>query len=256
MKPVLATFILLMFCSSALFSVENNYGMNNLLDSAEANYKRGNYEASIALYDSVLNAGFESFEVYFNTGNAYYKTNNITRAILNYERAKLIMPEDEDLIFNLDLANKYIVDKIDILPEFIVTSWFKKLTMATTADNYAWYSLIVFIVSILLFGLFFFSTITAIRKTGFWLGILVLLISLSFLFLALKQKFYIEHNKAAIVFSPSVTVKSSPDESGNDLFLIHEGLKVTIEDKIGDWVKIRLADGNVGWMEESGVQEI
>ncbi len=232
------------------------FAQDALQDKANQHYIAGEYDDAISAYNEILNTNKVSAEVYYNLGNAYYKNNQFTQAILNYERAKLLAPNDEDIQFNLDLANQHVVDAIDPLPHVFFIRWWNNITNKFSVDQWARISVVSFLVFLILAGLFFFTRNGAIKRISFWAGILIVVISIfSFNFAARHKKRITEHNFAIIV-QPSVTVKSSPSESGTDLFLIHEGLKVEIRDSLAGWKEIRLSDGNQGWLPENSIERI
>ena len=189
--------------------------------------------------------------MYFNLGNAYYKTGQVTKAILNYERAHLIAPNDEDIIYNLELVNQHVVDKIEALPVPFFIRWKNNMIGSRSADTWGYYSLVSFVLFLVLLGLFFFTRSAAMKRFSFWFGIFTISYSLITFSFAMSQKKKITERNQAIVFSPSITVKASPDESGSELFIIHEGLKVKITDTLNNWSEIQLSDGNKGWLPDS-----
>lgn len=232
------------------------WAQDALLDKANKHYIAGEYEQAIDGYNEILGSNCESAEVYYNLGNAYYKTNQFTLAILNYERAKLLAPNDEDIQFNLDMANQYVVDAINPLPQVFFIRWWSNLTNKLSVDGWAKTSVISFILFLILAGLFVFTRKSLLKRLSFWCGILVIVISIfSFNFATRHKKRITEHN-FAIITQASVTVKSSPAENGTDLFMIHEGLKVEIKDNLGQWLQIRLSDGNQGWLPSSSLERI
>lgn len=225
---------------------------------AKANkaYSEGMYSDAADLYKKVLIQGYEAPELYYNLGNTYFKMNDYSSAILYYEKARKLAPGNEDINFNLQVANSKISDKIEPLPELFYLRWYRALTELMPLDGWAKLGIISLILG-LVAGLFYFlSRVLVIRKAGFWGGIVILFISLfSFLF-AYQGYRQVTGNHQAIVFSPTVTIKSSPDEKSVDLFVIHEGTKVQVIDNIGDWYEIRIANGSVGWLPVSAVQKI
>lgn len=249
MKTLFSTLYILLLALSAS-------AQHQLLEKANQDYMAGKYEEAINSYLEVLNGNMESAEVYYNLGNAYYKTGKITQSIINYERALLLAPNDEDIRFNLELANQHVVDAIEPLPQVFFVRWFHAIVNRFTADGWAKISVALFFLALILGGTFFFSQSTSIKRISFWGGVLVIAISIfSFNFAARQKKRMTEHN-FAVITQPSVTVKSSPSESGTDLFLIHEGLKVRIQDSLGSWIEIRLADGNQGWLPANSLEKI
>ena len=222
---------------------------NNLYTSEE-------YQKAIPVYEQILASGNESAKLYFNLGNAYYKAGEINKAILNYERAKVLAPQDEDVEFNLRIANQFVVTKIDELPKPFFVRWKTSIVNKYPADTWAVISIGSFVIFLFLLGLFFFSRNVAVRRFSFWISMALIVISVIAFSLAGKQKKKINTRDQAIVFCPRVTVKSSPSESGTDLFLIYEGLKIQVTDSLGSWTEIRLADGNQGWLRDSCIVKI
>ena len=249
MKKVIQILFILLIPAGA-------FAQDSLLVKANKLYASREYSQAIEIYQEILNGDKESAEVYYNLGNAYYKTEKYTQAIINYERAKLLAPNDEDIQFNLDLANQHVVDAINPLPKVFFIRWWNNFTNRFSSDEWAKISVTAFIMMLVLAGFFFFSSTASVKKVSFWLGIIVLAFSIfSFNFAARQKKRMTEH-KFAIITQSSVTVKSSPSENGTDLFLIHEGLKVEITDTLGTWQEIRLADGNQGWLQENNIEKI
>lgn len=247
------TFISMILLLLALLPV---FAQDSPMEKANQLYSSGNYQQAAEVYQEILNSNQVSAELYYNLGNAYYKTGNITKAIINYERAKLLAPGDDDIQFNLELANQHVVDAIEPLPQVFFVRWWHNLLNKFPVDEWAWISIISFILTLGMAGFFLFSRTSSIRRLSFWTGILMLAVSIfSFNFAARQKKRMTSHN-FAIISQPSATVKSSPSESGTDLFLIHEGLKVEIRDSLGNWMEIRLADGNQGWLPVNSMEKI
>jgi len=251
----------------ALFAQENKTQNNSQANTTQANYtqlwEKANafytteeYQKAIGIYLQILNSGEESARLYFNLGNAYYKVGDMNNAILYYERAKLLAPNDEDIAFNLKMANQYVVTSIDELPKPFFMRWKQSVIDLYPADTWSYISIAAFILFLVLLGLFIFSKTVSIRRISFWIGILAVIFSgFTFSFAARQKKNTVIRNHA-IVFCPRVTVKSSPSDSGTDLFLIYEGLKVQITDSLSTWKEIKLADGNEGWLPDSCIVRI
>ena len=226
------------------------------LKEAEEAYAKEDYTQAIELYESVLKSYGESAMVYYNLGNAYYKAGTVAPAILNYERALLLNPGDSDTRFNLQVARQKTVDKIEPIGEFFLTRWIGTVEDVYSADGWAKWGVASFVLFIGCLVLFFFSKWIRLKKIGFFAGICFLLISLVANLFADSQQDKLLHRADAIVFASTVTVKSSPDASGTDLFILHEGTKVTIKSTLGEWSEIQLEDGNVGWMPSKEIQQI
>jgi hypothetical protein len=168
----------------------------------------------------------------------------------------LLAPDDEDIAFNLQVANQHVVDSIQELPGIFIVRWWASLVNSQTTDSWAIISIISFIVFLGMLGFYFFARASEVKRITFWAGSFLILISIFSWSFAAQQKSRLVNHSSAIVMQPTVTVKSSPSEKGTNLFVIHEGLKVKITDKLGDWVEIRLADGNKGWLLTESIERI
>ena len=223
---------------------------------ADSAYVRGQYQQAIKDYESLLKQG-ASADLYYNLGNAYYRSENITRAVLNYERALLLSPGDRDIRFNLQIARSKTIDKIVPESEMFFFTWYRSLVNLMSVDAWAWTALVSLALVIVLLLIYLFSDRIWLRKIGFFGGfVLLVLFALSNVF-AWQQKQDLLYRKGAIVVSPSVTVKSTPAKNGTDLFILHEGTKVSITDgSMKGWTGIRIADGKEGWIESDMIEEI
>jgi len=211
-------------------------------------YVNNEFELAVSAYQSVVDSGYESAALYFNLGNACFKTNQLTLALVNYERALILDPRDKEILNNQELARSFLTDEIDVLPEFVIRKWYTSMVQMLRSDQWALISLVSFITALVLFLSYLFSGRIGIRKLSFWLAITLLVSSgVSFGFSHKKKQIDTGHN-IALILSPSVTVKSSPDESGTDIFQLHEGTRVIIVDELGEWREIKISDGNQGWV--------
>jgi tetratricopeptide (TPR) repeat protein len=219
-----------------------------IIEQANQAYSSADYEGAVSQYESVINAGYESSALFFNLGNAYFKLNDIPSAILFYEKARKLDPTDDNIKFNLDLANSRIIDKLEPLPEFFLKTWYKSLQNIFTSDRWAKTAVLSIILLLIAAALFIVSASVIARKLSFWAGIIFLAVmSFSLLFSVNSYKDYVSKS-TAIIFTPTVTVKSSPNESSVDLFVIHEGTKVFITDMVEGWSEVRIGNGSVGWV--------
>ncbi|MCE2615417.1 tetratricopeptide repeat protein [Phocaeicola oris] len=225
--------------------------------AADSAYAKESYADAVALYEGILNTGKESADIYYNLGNSYYKMKNIAKAILNYERALLLNPGDSDIRFNLKLAQSKTVDNITPMSEVFLITWFKSLTNIVSEKGWSKIAIACFILSLILIAIYIFSKQILWKKIGFISAIVFILICiLSNVFASVQKSELVGHN-AAIVMSPSVTIKSTPNESGNELFILHEGTKVLIKDNtMKEWKEIKLEDGNVGWIPADAIEII
>lgn len=229
---------------------------DSLIVTANNAYDQGLYDSALNTYNQVINNGIESGEMYYNMGNAYYKNNDVASAILYYEKAKKLLPNDEDILYNLNIANSMIVDKIEKVPELFYYRWWNFFYNALGADAWTIFALVSFSFLIVTIGLFIISRKRQYRKLSFYIGMLFLVITIATFALASQKYYYNIEHKEAIVFTSSITVKSSPTLNAVDLFVIHEGTKVKIIDKIDNWAEIKIQNGSVGWLPEESLKEI
>ena len=223
---------------------------------ADAEYSKANYQQAIKDYEELLKAG-ESAEIYYNLGNAYYRTENITRAVLNYERALLLNPADEDIRFNLQMARSKTIDKITPESEMFFFTWYRSLVNLMTIDNWARLAIASIILTLILALVYLFASPLILRKIGFYGGALFLIIFLLSNLFAFQQKQMLMKRNGAIVTAPSVTIKKTPEASSTDQGVIHEGTRVDItDDTMRDWKGIRLADGREGWVPATQIEKI
>ncbi|MFP4447106.1 MAG: tetratricopeptide repeat protein [Bacteroidales bacterium] len=252
MKKVFVFIFLFVFNALPLLSQE----YETMLDSAKHYYGKGNYERSIEIYEQILEQGKESAEIYYNLGNAYYSIYQVAPAILNYERAKLRAPNDEDIQYNLNLAREQVTDKIEQIPPFFLVRWYNNFVDSLSSDGWAVLSMITFLAFLVFFSVFLYTKRYRLKKSSFGIALLALLLSVATFMFSYQQKQEVLNSNQAIVFSKKVTVRSSPSTSGTELFVLHEGTKVFIEDEMGDWYEVRLSDGNKGWMKEEHLEII
>ena len=242
---VLLLFLMLPLSASAVTKAE-----------ADSAYVRGEYQQAITDYEALLKQG-GSAELYYNLGNAYYRTENITKAVLNYERALLLSPGDRDIRFNLQIARSKTIDKIVPETEMFFITWYHALVNLMSVDAWARVALISLTLVIMLLLVYLFASRLWLRKIGFFGGILLLAVFVLSNIFAWQQKQNLLFRKGAIVMAPSVTVKSTPAKNGTDLFILHEGTKVNITDgSMRGWLEIRIADGKEGWIERNKLEEI
>lgn len=226
------------------------------IKQANLEYAAGFYDHALELYLSVIEAGYVSPELYYNLGNTYFKLNRIPEAILNYERAMKLDPGDENTQFNLELARARTIDKIESIPELFYQRWFRLLVNSYHADGWGTISIVFLFLSLILAVVFLITVRRWLRIFSFYLAALFLVLSLSTLGLAYVQQQQLTEKPEAIIFDPSVTVKSSPSDASIDLFVIHEGTKVLITDQVGEWYEVRIASGSIGWLKTDVVEKI
>lgn len=224
---------------------------------ADSAYIKADYLTAIRMYEEILKDKGFSAGLYMNLGNAYYKIDEIAKAILNYERAYLLDPSDSNIKFNLELARTKTVDRVVPINQLFIIVWVNKLISVLNTNQWSVMIIIFFIVSLLSLEVYFFTKRSTIKKISFYfLSVFFVFSILSYIF-ASTQMNSLKHRDTSIIMSPSVTVKSTPSDSGTELFIIHEGRKVKILDNsMKEWVEIELEDGNTGWIQVKDMEII
>lgn len=219
-------------------------------------YQQGKIAEAVDIYESIMRNGYMSGPLYYNLGNAYYRAGNISRAILNYERALRLMPGDDDLRHNLRLANLMITDKIEPTPRLFLWDYVDAVKNAFTLEAVTWLAYGALVLAAVFLCLFILGRTYTLRKVGLWGGAVSMLILVLFVALFFVKLQDMNRRNEAVVIAGVVAVKNSPDEKSSDAFVLHGGVKVQIVDQLSTWVKVRLADGKVGWMEEKETERI
>lgn len=239
-----------LFCAGCLLAQAQSKA------SADSAYAQERYDEAIRLYTALLKSG-ESADIYYNIGNCYYKKDDMARAVLHYERAALLNPGDADIRFNLELARSKTIDKITPEHEMFFITWFRAGVDCAGADQWARLALCAFVLMLLSFALFLFASKVSWKKVGFFVALLLFLVVVASNVFAYMQKQQLTHRTGAVVMASSVVVKSTPNASGTDLFVLHEGTRVEVVDAtMRDWAEIRLADGKIGWMPKAQMEII
>jgi tetratricopeptide (TPR) repeat protein len=216
-------------------------------------YSSSNYQEALKEWTDIYNTGYRSATLDYNIGNANFKLDNIPGAILFYERALLLKPADNGINYNLQIARSLVVDKFEEIPELFFVRWFDFLSLLLSTNSWAIISVISFILFLVLLSLYIYSSKYRLKVMGFWFSLMFLILSASSLAFTMRNKSLVYDSHKAVIFAPSVNGKSSPDNSGTDLFVLHEGSKVSVEDTVGDWYEIRLSDGNKGWVPSNSL---
>jgi tetratricopeptide (TPR) repeat protein len=247
----IAILILFSFSQNVFsFDAQKNMELGNKV------YNEGLYDSALVFYQQIADNGLESAALYYNMGNAYFKNNNLPSAILYFEKARKLAPNDDDILYNLGIANTMIVDKIEKVPELFYKQWWNYFYNMFDANIWAVISIICWIALLLFVGTFVLAQSRGLKKTSFYSGLLFLSLTVATFGLASQKYYYTKEQKEAIIFTPTITAKSSPTQNAVDLFVVHEGTKISVLDEVQDWVKIKIPDGSIGWLPANSVEEI
>lgn len=232
------------------------FAQTDVQKEAAAAYEKGDFAKATELYQSLADEHDQSADLYLNLGNAYYKSGNVAQAILNYERGLLIAPGDADLKTNLDIARLKTLDRIEPVGEIFLQRWADAVQNLYSSNQWAVIAVISFILLLGCFALYFIGGKVWMKKVAFFAALLLIIVTIFANVSGAAQKDKMVNRDQAIVFAKSVTAKSTPSDSGTDLFVLHEGTKVRVKTKVGNWNEIELSDGNIGWIPSDKIEII
>ncbi|HKK42476.1 MAG TPA: SH3 domain-containing protein [Bacteroidales bacterium] len=256
MKPVFKYILILSITFITVVNVMAQDSPGDRFRKGAAAYTAGNYQDAVGVWTNLYKTGYRSARLDYNIGNAYFKLNNIPQAILFYERAKLLNPADEDIDYNLQIARTLTVDRFQEIPELFFVKWYDFVSLILSTNMWARISIVSFVFCLLLLSLYIYSSGYRMKVLGFWFAVFFFVLSGASLTFSLRNKSLVYDSHKAIIAEPQVSGKSSPDSSGTDLFILHEGTKVSVEDEVGDWLEITLSDGNKGWVPSNSLDII
>lgn len=243
MKTLIFLFVLLI--NTSLLMSQN---VQSLFESANENYNKGNFKEGIQLYDSIVKTGFESPFVYFNLGNSYYKLADFTSAVYYFEKAIKLEPNNDDFKYNLALTNEKIVDKIEAVPEFAVRQWWNFILFSFSESQWMWINIITYSLFLIALIVFFISKSTQIRQWYISIVAILFVVAITSGFIGFRSFQEKNTHNTAIVFTPTVNIKSAPDQKSKTIFILHQGSKISILESNTNWRKIKIADGSIGWI--------
>lgn len=227
-----------------------------LFRAATDAYERADYGTAIDLYEQIIGMGKASWQIYYNLGNAYFRSNQLGRAILNYERARRMNPDEEDIRFNLEYANLRVLDRVPAPPKPSAVVWLESLILSPSFTTVLWLSLGFYALGLLLLAAKFYAPKfqkMRLYRFALWTDIILFVLFFSLF----SYRWYKRSTeKFAIVLVPEISVNSSPAEDAKEIFALHEGTKVQVQERSAEWVRIRLRDGKVGWLQSEAIEEI
>jgi tetratricopeptide (TPR) repeat protein len=245
-------FGVLFFFNSSSYQPQNM----QLFETANNYYNQGEFELAIDNYESIINNGEHSAEVYFNLGNAYYKSNNIASSIYFYEKALKLKPNDSEISNNLRFAQNMTIDEIAETPQVGFGRIYNNLVNTFSFDNWAKVAVVGGFMCVILFLLYYFSINTNFKRITFigsFIGVVVAVFSL---FMAFQKQNFDSSFNEAIIFAKAIDIKSEPNSDSSNLFRLHEGTKVKIIDNLLGWNQIEIADGQKGWIPSESIKQL
>lgn len=250
------TYMFLVFISSLALAFGQENTNTTLFDAANKAYNDGNYQEAILQYKSILETGNHSAAIYYNLGNAYYKSNAIGPSVYYFEKALQLSPNDKDILNNLDFARNMTIDAIEPLPKTQLSKFVGKITGRFTYNQWAWIAVICGFLCVISFLLYQFAYQSLKKRIYFLISVIAFLFILGTVAIAFQQYAKAQKDRPAIIFATETTVKSEPNLRSDEVFVLHEGTKVQILDTVESWKKIQLIDGKIGWIIAEDVNEL
>lgn len=227
-----------------------------LFQQANEAFQQKKYEQAVALYEQVLDAGYRSAELEYNLGNAYYRQEIIGKAILHYERALVLSPNDADIRHNLEVARKQVNSEIEPLPAFFLHRWWENIRNLAGAGVWGIIALVLWWAGFAGLAVWLFGGSRKQKKVGFFGGLVCILISLLPYSLAISREQFETNTSLAIVLEPTATLRSAPDDTSTDLEQLFEGTRVKLQERLGEWWQVKLENGNTGWLKNEVLEQI
>lgn len=233
-----------------------NQGATGLFEKANRLYRQGRYAESAESYEKLISDKQIRYEVYYNLGNAYFKTGQLGQAILNYERARLLAPQDEDISYNLRMAYSKTADKIDPLPLLFYQRMWQNFLSLFSPSTWAIIAISVGWLTALAGAMYLFAGTVTFKRNAFFLAFGLLFMSCLLYYTSWAADNMLTGQKSAVVMSSSAYAKSSPAGQSTNLFMLHEGTRVDILQELNGWKQVRIANGTTGWMESNNLEVI
>lgn len=225
-------------------------------DKANTAYINGDFRTAIDTYERILAGGLSSVKLYYNLANAYFKDDRIGKAILYYRRALRLAPGNDDIRYNLSVAEARTKDNIVQIPEFFLVEWVRGVRHTMSCTAWSILSLAALVCALAMFLLYLLAQRLSLRKAGFYGTLLAFVLFVLTTWFAAGERREMLDDTQAVVMSASTAVKSSPDKSATDLFVLHEGTPVRIVNRLDSWCEVTIADGKKGWLECKTIETI
>ncbi len=226
------------------------------LQVANETYRAGNFEESTKQYEALLEQGYRSEALYYNLANSYFRLGRQGRAVLNYERALMLDPTDADTQHNLRVLRSRLPDDIEVLPEFFLEKWWRNISLSLSAESWGTFALVCLWLGVGGLILWLLGKKRQLKKNGFAAGVILLVFS-GLAFVLANYHHQLDQNSGrGVVMQSRAAMHSAPDDESQVIRELHEGATILIVDKIGDWYKIALLNGEEGWLPKDTFEKI
>ena len=253
-KSIISKGIILFF--TTLFSLHAQTSVEKLFEEGNNSYNEGDYKKAVALYQETLMLDQHSAALYFNLGNAFYRLNKVAESIYYFEKAKQLLPNDEDILVNSSFAQNMTIDAIEILPESQLEQFKNRIFNSFIFSTWTIITIVLIWLFALLFLFYIFSKSTRFKRTFFLSSLIILVFFIVSFVISFSLDQKEKQTDYAILFSNRIDVWSEPNQLGELLFSLHEGTKFQIIDDLAEWQKIRIANGSEGWVKNAYLRKL
>jgi len=249
-KGIGLTIALLMAALCVTSDARADNGSEEIFFQANQAYREGHFQRAIEGYLQLIGSGHRKGHIYYNLGNAYFRTDQLGRAILAYERALLLIPRDPDLKFNLSHARDQIRDAIGDSHGSIETVffWLRSFSCTELFGCFAVLNLLFW--SVLVIRLF---------NRSEWLYYMLLLTFSCWFIAGLSfglKSYQVSTDDRAVILQDEANILAGPEKSDTVLFKLHEGTVVHRERSEDGWSLVRLSDKKRGWIPSKAIGPI
>lgn len=262
MKPIYVYIIAII-----LFPVSVLSQNQTLVQKADSAYNKDNFTEALKLYMDAARTEGTSTGLYYNIGNSYYRLGNIRKAVVYYERALLLDPNNQDAKDNLDFLSTKIVDIKSGSEQNILVEAIDSLISSKSSDTWATIAIICFILFVGAVMVYIFSPVVVLRKIGFFGGFILLVAVIITNIFAFKMRNIAERHDYAVITVPSVTLSTSPrvpKDKSEEAFILNEGTKVRILDSVMNtidsipdkWYDVKIDNAHRAWINSKNIEII
>ena len=253
---VVLRILFLVFFLGGMSSTSAQSNLDTLFQNANEHHRQGNYQKALDNYQKILARGFVSSELHYNIANTHFAMKAIAPSVYHYKKALQLDPENKDAQHNLSFVQKAILDDIKKVPPTFLQQLKGKYIDAYHYDTWALIAICFLFASLISFAVFYFSAKERIRRLFFGLLVLFALFFVGAMMGAVSQYNHLKNNQEAVVFEKEIQVRQAPYSGSEVLFSLHEGTCVFVLEKVAAYYKVRIADGNIGWVLQNELKKL
>ncbi len=228
-------------------------GLDYNFQQGNQHYIDGEYDRAITEYEKVIAAGYQSAELYYNLGNAYFRQGQLGQAIMNYIRARRLAPRDDDILANLQFARQYTIDKIEVTQQTILLDYINTFFDSFSLAEITWIAAILYVITALIVLVRFVYRRFRIPTPVFLTILGLFLVAAIFTVVKLDRDVL---TRKGVVIAQQAEVRSGPGQDFSTKFTAHAGLTFNIEREESGYYWVNFENRLKGWIPKSVAAEI